>query len=319
MKTVRAKTKPQPDHASIERLRSVVPMQFNAATKIENPAVNPNNLLVTVMTAIVDPQCDPAKMQALLDVRERLMKEEAHVQFISAYIDLRADLPSINKDGKIVAEGISKKSGRAYSQTTPYATFENINRITAPILARHRFALLLLPDVGKDGIGILMRGQLAFVCETPYGRIVHAEHCAIAAPLETGGSKNNVQGIGSSISYAKRYASVTLMNLVSHAPEDRDIDGNDPKAVEKAQAAVPKIDAKQIKQLTAAIDDCGVGAEMFCKKYEIDAIADLPPKLFSEAISSCKRFKATKEAKRKEEAAMESARAAHAKVHGHSK
>ena len=280
-----------------------------AVAKSEKPApqtlpaniepIRQTNLLAAVIQAAADPKCQPEKMHALLDARDRLMAQEARVAFVTAYIDMQEELPTIDAKGRIEIE--AKRAG-AKKQSTPYATYNEINRVTKPILKKHRFAMIMLPDVGPNGVGVLMRGQLAYVCDTPYGRMVHAEQCVITAPLETSGSKNNVQGVGSSLSYTKRYCAIALLNLVSHATEDRD---DDAKAAGKRGAdvedqSVVLVTEKQLADLSAAIKDCGVGSDTFCSKFEIEQLSDLPAASYGEAMGACKRFKEAAAARRGE-------------------
>lgn len=256
------------------------------------------NLLSSLMAAISNPRVDPAKMHALLDVRARVMQEQAQVEFFRAYIRLQGKLPSINKDG-LIDQG-ETKSGRRGSKSR-YATYENINAVTKPILAEEKFGLLLLPDVGPEGHGVIIRGQLGFVCDTQYGEIVHIERCTIAVPPEVSGSKNPAQGVGSSLSYGKRYGAIALLNLVSHAPDDRDTDAGGPKKraapagnVQEAEVIAEFLTPKEVKQLEAAILDAGITVEFFCQRWEVGELGDLNPKLFPEALAACASLKAKK-------------------------
>lgn len=265
------------------------------------PTASPRNLLEAIVQAAADPKCQPEKMHALLDARDRLMRQEAEVAFMTAYIEMQEELPEIDAKGRI--EIPAKPGARSQkAQNTPYATYQEINRVTKPILRRHKFGMLMLPDVGPNNVGILMRGKLLYVCDTPYGKLVHAENCAIAVPLETSGSKNNVQGTGSSLSYTKRYCAVALLNLVSKASEDKDDDG---QAAGK-RGAKPEPEAEeivfasklQIDEMMKAIEDCGVGLEVVCNKYQVDALRELPADKVREVIQACATFKANQEAKR---------------------
>lgn len=283
----KASIKPEPAAGS-----AVVPFK---------PKPPPTNLLIAIAQAAADPACQPEKMHALIDARNRLMAQEAHVAFVTAYIAMQDDLPRIDAKGRI--EIAAKRDG-GKKQSTPYATFHEINRVTKPILSKHKFSLMMLPDVGAGGAGVLMRGQLSHVCETQYGKIVHVEQCTIAAPLETSGSKNNVQGVGSSLSYTKRYAAVALLNLISEAPEDVDDDGRAAgrSAGRKAAAAtqdespedgdggVVLISKENLTTLNLEIDSCGVGFEKFCEHYQITAVANLPADQFNEAVTSCRNY-----------------------------
>ena len=53
----------------------------------------------------------------------------------------------------------------------------------------------------------------------------HGETCALPLPFETL-EKNNLQGVGSSLSYGRRYALINLCSIISHAATDRDTDGS---------------------------------------------------------------------------------------------
>lgn len=260
------------------------------------------NLLAAIVHAANDPKCDPGKMHALIDVRERLMAHEARVAFMTAYIEMQEDLPTINAKGKIEVRkrGADGERTGAVLQSTPYATFNEIHRVVKPILRKHKFGLMMLPDVAPAG-GVLMRGQLIYVSDTQYGKMVHAEQCVIAAPLETSGSKNNVQGVGSSLSYTKRYCAIALLNLVSHAEADKDDDGvaaPGPKGAKRQPAPaeeVALIDKKQLAELRAAIKDCGATEDMVCTRFEVEKLDQMTPQQFGEAKMACVAFKARKE------------------------
>lgn len=285
----KAESKPTPEKKP--RAQHLAVVDTRAPAKVVS-----ENLLASLMTAISNPRVDPAKMHALLDVRARVMQEQAQVEFFRAYIRLQGKLPSINKDG-LIDQG-ETKSGRRGSKSR-YATYENINAVTNPILAEEKFGLLLLPDVGPEGHGVIIRGQLGFVCDTQYGEIVHIERCTIAVPPEVSGSKNPAQGVGSSLSYGKRYGAIALLNLVSHAPDDRDTDARPPKksapasnsSVQEAET-IEYLTPKQVEEMNAAINDCRIGVEAFCNHYNIKEVSDLSPHLFAEAKQACSNYKA---------------------------
>lgn len=246
----------------------------------------PKNLLVSVMTAITNPDVDPAKMQALLDVRARLMRELAEVGYRLAYREARRRMPRIDKDGKL-DEGTTR-SGRA-GKKARFATYENINTVIAPILDEAGLDLSLHAEPKPDGEGILMRATLSYIADTEYGKTVYSESSVVPMPPEPG-QKNAAQAISSALAYAKRNAVVLVLNIVSHAPEDRDRDGHDPKVVDKNEGPAT-ISTEQITALGKAIIDCGVGLERFCAKYKIETVSELPASSFDAAMSACKNYK----------------------------
>ena len=267
------------------------PVQKQPSTALAKHEPRPTNLLVAFAQAASDPACNPEKMKALSDMVDKMKAEEAEVAFTEAYIDMQEELPSISATGRIE---IAAKVG-SRGQSTPYAKFDEIMRVVKPILKKYKFALMVVSEPNASGVGVVVRGTLSRVHETQYGKAAHVKNTIIAVPLENSGSKNNVQGIGSSLSYAKRYSVIQLLNIISHAEVDDDRDGHGPKpkkGAAPAEAQQPddaeaNINGSQAKELTKAIADCGVGPATFLQKYQIEAVHELPAKLFAEAMKAC--------------------------------
>lgn len=271
-----AKPKPRAEVAKVHQLPA----------KIDPPA---QNLLGAIIAAASDPKCQPEKMHALLDVRNRLMRERAEVGYRRAYRAAKAEMPRIAKDGRI-DEGTTR-SGRL-GKKTMYATYENINKIVGPILEKNGLDLSLHAEPKPTGEGVLMRATLSHVATTEYGDIVYSESTVVPMPPDPTGSKNAAQAMSSALAYAKRNAVILVLNLISHAPEDRDDDGRAAGGDEN-----PAISGEQLKELLAAIEDCGVGADTFCNKYSIKHVMRLPAAMFDEAMTACKNFKANRGAR----------------------
>jgi hypothetical protein len=256
------------------------------AERVELPAPKSSGLdLVRALAeAAANPAVNPEKMRVLLDMRNEIKREDAKEAFTRAFVTASAKLPMINAKGKLEI----KKNDKVI-QSNRYATYNEINKITKPILRDYGLVLWNEPAIGTDGKTIIR---------------THLDHeegfgiqCEIALPLDTSGSKNNVQGVGSAISYGKRYGAIAILNLISDATEDRDDDGVAAGKVSKAQEQerveeVRALTETEAKSLRDAIADCGVGEDTFCNKYEITRIEDLPPALLKEAMTACKSFKA---------------------------
>ena len=282
----RTKTKPpQPALFQEEQPPAVVPAK-QTATKPKGPAIakaepqRQTNLMVVFANAAADPNCDTQKMRELKDMMAELKREEAEVAFTEAYIEMRAEMPTIDKDGKI---DHGERGGRQ-GQKTRYSSYENIMDIAQPILTRHKFMMTALAEPKPGDAGVRIHGVLARVHETQYGKTVHKIESLIDVPPEISGSKNPAQGVGSSLSYSKRYAVISLLGIISKAPQDRDRDGS---AAPKETPATTTINGSQQKDLLKAINDCGVGPATFLQKYQIDAVQELPAKLFDEAMKAC--------------------------------
>lgn len=280
--------KPEPKPVA-EKQKASKPKPVHKAAlpaKIEKlPPPAPANMLAIIANAAASPSVDVTKMRELLAMQREIMAEEARMAFTASKIELQPDLPSIGRDGRIVIE----KNGKVI-QKTPYATFENMMKVVGPILNRYGFDFWTEPDIGEDGTPLIMRGHLDHVRG-------HGKTCRIPLPYETSGSKNNVQGIGSSLSYGRRYALINLCNIISHAVEDRDTDGNGP--AKQIQEAEPEaISMEQAQAIKAKMQECGVPDEKVCAHYGVNAVTEIPASKFNDVIRSCENYaKRAKEAK----------------------
>jgi hypothetical protein len=257
----------------------------------------PTSMLAVIARAAADPACDVQKMQALLDMQRQIEEREAIKAFTSSFMQLQHDIPAIRRDGKIEIrekDGGGQRSGRV-QQSTPYATFNAIMKAVAKPLKKNGFALSFATEPSADGARIIVRGIL----DHEGG---HQRTTSFPLPAETSGSKNNVQGWGSSMSYGKRYCTIALLNIVSEAPEDRDTDGTEGNF--KAAKGGVLIDAEPVKKITSAqantlwkkMEACGVKESNFLQHYGLTNVQDLGADLFDVAVMALEAHKAKRDA-----------------------
>ena len=160
-----------------------------------------------VLAAYNNPSIDVSKLDKLIELSERNRSRAAQAAFEEAFAAMQPDLPVIAETG-----GIRDRNGAVQST---YAKWADVNEAISPVLKAHGFALRFRSEQVAGYVtitGILSaRG--------------HSETTAITLPLDTSGSKNNVQSVGSTISYGKRYTAGLLLNLTSRADVDNDKDG----------------------------------------------------------------------------------------------
>ena len=150
-----------------------------------------------------DPAVDIDKMERLMQMHERMMNRQAETAYYAALAAMQTEMPILPERG-----GIKNKQGGVQSK---YVLWEDLNEIIKPILSRHGFALTFLP--GNDGAKITVTGVLSHEAG-------HVVRCTMAVPLDESGSKNSVQGLGSSTSYGKRYVAAAMLNLTSKGEDD---------------------------------------------------------------------------------------------------
>lgn len=192
------------------------------------PISNDTSIMAVISRAATDPACDIDKLERLMAMHERMQARDAQAEFNAAMAAMQSDIPSIAERGAIVVNG---------QKRSDYATFEDINDVIKPIMQTHGFAITFKVEnvaAGLSVTGILMH------------RAGHREETTMLLPLDTSGSKNAVQAVGSSISYGKRYVMSALLNLTTRGEDD---DGH---------AAVPTANVTTVQAvgITALLDRC---------------------------------------------------------------
>jgi hypothetical protein len=157
-----------------------------------------------------DPSVDVQKLSQLLDLQERMLARRAEQEFNEAYTQMVSKMPRIRKNKDVVIKGTKQYS---------YATWDSIFEVVSPILEEHGFSLSFdsQPRPGGEG-GLMITGTLLH-------KAGHKRSASIPLALENSGSKNNVQGMGSTFSYGRRYTAVMLLNLVVVDDDDDGIAG----------------------------------------------------------------------------------------------
>ena len=160
------------------------------------------NFLDVITRAAMDPNVDPNKMMGLLDVQERMMNKKAQMEFDADFAKLQSDLPRITKDAKIVHNK---------NVIANYATYEQIDKVIRPLLIQHGFGLRY--NTQPNGNTIIIAATLSH-------KGGHSITDQIPLTIDASGAKNNVQGVGSTIAYGKRYLVGMLLNLVFEGEDD---------------------------------------------------------------------------------------------------
>lgn len=157
-----------------------------------------------VVGAATNPDVDPGKMTALVDLQIRMMDYQKSEEFAKAKVAALMEMPTITKRGAI-------KNGRGEVQSR-YSKFEDIQAVVSPILFRH--GLVINFEVGQAGNQVTVRPVLTH----RNGYVEKGEAMPLA--VDTTGSKNATQGAGSAASYGKRHAMVAALNLRIDGDDD---------------------------------------------------------------------------------------------------
>lgn len=245
----------------------------------EAPPVSESSAILAVIErAARDPSIDVTKMERLLEMHSMLRERAAKEAFDAALSIMQPQLPQVDRRGCIVV--LSKEdraAGRMDArpqQSTPYALWEDINTAIGPHLAEHGFALSFRTGATPEG-KITVTGVLSH-------RAGHREETTITLMHDSSGSKNNVQAVGSSISYGKRYTAGLLLNITSRAPGDADDDG-------RAAGLGETITAEQEQTLQRSIMDADADLPKFLNYFKVQSLSELPARDYQRALDAIKR------------------------------
>jgi hypothetical protein len=206
-------------------------------------------------------------MAQLLELSREVRKDDAKAAYTRALVKMKPLLPVIDRKGRIVIHEKGKEKIDAnIIQSTEYARWEDIDAALTPFLNAHGFVLTFRTGNLPDG-RVTVTGVLSH-------EMGHSEESVMALPLDTSGSKNNVQAAGSSTSYGKRYTATALLNIRTKGEDDDGRAGGDPGPVSEEQAE------RLLDMLTRDKAD----VTLFCKHMKVDSLIALPASRYEEAI-----------------------------------
>jgi ERF superfamily len=220
------------------------------------------SMVQVIERAARDPSIDMDKMERLLAMKERLDAKAAVEAYNTAFAEMQTELPEIDEHGKI-------KVGEQVRST--YAKWEDINVVIKPILAKHGFGLSFRTstEAGKaDVTAILMH------------KGGHREETSMKLDADTSGSKNGVQALASSVSYAKRYTASAILNITTRGLDD---DGN-------RAGGGPFITDKQVAELDALVIELGGNKAKLCKYLQIGTFSQIPAAKYASVVEEVKRL-----------------------------
>lgn len=149
---------------------------------------------------------DISQLEALMNLQERWEAKEAAKAFKQSMADFQKEKPEIKKDKKA---SFKLKSGGTTSYN--FVTLSSIQKLVDPILSKYGLSYLWKQEQSDNHITI--------TCELSH-IMGHVEANKISAPHDSSGSKNQIQAIGSTISYLKRYSLEGALGLSSDVDDD---------------------------------------------------------------------------------------------------
>jgi hypothetical protein len=204
----------------------------------------------------LDPNSDLAKLERMLELKEKHDANRAKADFATAFARASADFPIIPLNGS----GHNKMK---------YATLKDITRLTRPVLSANGLALTFSI---KTDTGIVVTAELMH-------KSGHSKETSISLPTDTSGSKNAVQAIGSSQTYGQRYTAQAILGL--SLGDDTEDDGRG------AASKIETVTADQFFELQGLIEETGTDLDKFILAYGgkpgTTLLEEFPATLFDKA------------------------------------
>lgn len=212
----------------------------------------------------IDKGANIEALERLMALSERWEANEARKAFVSAFAAFKAQPPEIVKN-KLVQFGGSKTSYH-------HATLDNVCDMIGGALADHQLS-------HRWEIEQIDGGAIRVTCVLTHA-LGHSERVSLQAGADTSGSKNNIQAIGSTVTYLERY---TLLAATGLATKDQDEDG-----VEQ-RAKTLRITPEQKAELVRLQQEYGTDTGKFLVFLKIETLDDLPKAEFEDAKAALKR------------------------------
>jgi hypothetical protein len=223
-------------------------------------ATIPNNdgatLLAIIQQAATQPDFDVAKMQQLMELKREWDKDRAAEAYAAAISEFQRKCPQIHKGRKPV-------SGPSYT----YASYDDVMVVVSPILAECGIAVTFSTDCADKAIKTTCRLRVG----------THYEDHVFTIPVPEM-RVNETQKYGSALTYAKRYALQSALNIVV---TDEDTDAGNLTA--------NTITDEQAIQLEEWIESTGADRVKFLAFLKVEKLADLPASKFANAMEAIQK------------------------------
>lgn len=148
-----------------------------------------------------DPAVDVEKLERLIAMNERILAHNARAAFHGAFAQMQADLPEISEKGEIL-----NKDGSVRSR---YARLEDIQQAVKPVLRAHGFAIRHRTEWPEDRKSII---RIVGILSHVEG---HSEESVFEAPMDKSDYRTDIQSMGSTVSYGRRYTTIDVLNITT--------------------------------------------------------------------------------------------------------
>lgn len=216
---------------------------------------------VAVMELALNKDMDIDKLTKILDLQERWEKNEAKKAYTQAMADFKKTPLKIIKD-----KHVSFQTSKGKTQYD-HASLGNVTATINSALAEHGLSASWKTEQEKG---------ITVTCTITH-KLGYSESNTLSSTADTTGTKNNIQALGSTITYLQRYTLLALTGLATH---DQDDDGK--------TSEVKYITKKQVSEITDMINSTESDEAVLLKWAKAESIEQIPASFYGKIISSLK-------------------------------
>lgn len=198
------------------------------------------------------------EMRALYELKREVDADEARRAFVVAMSEFRKVAPTIGKN----------KPGH----NSKYASLDNITDTVNPLLSKQGLSYAWVTEQG-DAITVH--------CDvTHVGG--HSQRVSLSAGADNTGNKNDIQAIGSAVSYLQRYTLLSALGLATGGDDDGNAAGKKPD---------PLLNELQLRTINEMLDEHNLrgGFEDWLKKGGINSVEEMPNSWFDKSVAMLKK------------------------------
>ena len=192
-------------------------------------------------------------IKEILDLKDRLQKQEAEKKFREAMSKFQTECPIIVKSNGV--DYASKKGGRVKYN---YASLDKIIAAVKDLLGKYELSYTFTTQQEKDSV--------TAICHA-FHSAGHSETTFFTIPIDPEAYMNAAQKVASALTYAKRYAFMNAFGILT-GDEDDDANGLTPEEEQKKKAEAEQ-KAKEKKEALDKLHNFVDSNEYIKKAFEI--------------------------------------------------
>lgn len=214
------------------------------------------------------PEVDLARIEKLLELKERWDAGEARKAYVAAMAAFKANPPEILKDKHVKYQ--TSKGVTEYD----HATLGGICSAVITGLSQHGISHRW--DVAQAD------NRIKVTCILTHA-LGHSESVSLHSAPDDSGGKNSIQAIASAVTYLQRY---TLLAATGLAPEDMTEDDDGRRAGKVDHATLSE---EQIANLEALLTEVGADRGKYLRYMRVDSLSEILAVNYKTALDALER------------------------------